>query len=120
MNIQGNIKKLRRLKRWKEQKSKENPLKGIEMFLKVDRELVLEKGDWVLFSGNQVMRINNRTYPMLLKNPDKDYRTWHCGMVTIESRWHPSLHGSLVGKGWIDGIEVEVWRRIPKESLPIC
>jgi len=77
MNIQGNIKKLRRLKRWKEQKSKENPLKGIEMFLKVDRELVLEKGDWVLFSGNQVMRINNRTYPMLLKNPDKDYRTGH-------------------------------------------
>ena len=111
MNIQGNIRKERKIRKWKQKKQKENPLNGIQMFLKVDRNMELEKGDWILFSDGSVMKINNKTYPMLLKNPDKNYRTWVCGMKRINSSWHPSLHGFLVCKGWIDNIEVEVWRR---------
>jgi len=111
MNIQGNVRKERRKRKWIEKKEKDNPLNGIQMFLKLPREIELQKKDWILFSDGSVMKVNNRTYPMLLKNPCKDYRTWVCGMVRMESRWHPSLHGRLVSLGWIDGLEIQVWRR---------
>jgi hypothetical protein len=117
MNIQGNWNKERKIQKWKRKKHKENPLRGIQMFLKVSREIELHKGDWIRFTDGSLMRINNKTYPVLQKNPDKNYRVWCCGMWVIESRWHPSLRGSLICKGWIDGIEVEVWRR---SSLPNC
>ena len=82
------------------------------MVVKVDRSIELQKKDWILFSDGSIMRINNRTYPILQKNPDPKYRSWLTGLVTMKGQHHPSVYGTFISVGWIDGIEVQIWRRL--------
>lgn len=112
MNIQGNIKKQRRINKWKTKKNNEIG-NSMEMYLKVPRSIQLKKHDWVRFDTGEVMKITNKTYPMLDKFPEKDYQRWLTGMKTLEAKKHPSEYGFQVCWGYIDNIRVEVWRRHP-------
>ena len=105
MNIQKNIKKEKQLYNGR-QKSNKKHQNQMVFGIKVPRDVVIVKWDWIVVNG-QTMRVKNKPYKKLVKNPSADYVYYHCGCDG--SSFDPRPIGTRKAPCWVDGLEAEIW-----------
>lgn len=106
MNIGGNIRKERKIRKWK----KKNDINGMEMELKVPKGNTLSKGMVIRFSCGKITKITNNCYKMT-GDSEGDYSRWRVRIgVCREWKRHPSEHCDAVATGWMSGDEVTLWQ----------